>query len=65
MLSYIKVLRKWGRVWLWCSGGSACMCAHVLQDSEWERERERERESLNQSYVYCLLHTMSSYKELV
>ena len=35
------------------------VCARIT------RQRVRERESLNQSYVYCLLHTMSSYKELV
>ena len=29
------------------------------------RQRVRERESLNQSYIYCLLHALSSYKELV
>ena len=53
------LLRKWGRVWLWCSGDSAYMCAHVLQDWGWERELEK------QSYVYCLLHYLNSYKELV
>ena len=35
------------------------VCARIT------RQRVRERESLNQSYVYCLLHTMNSYKELV